>query len=474
MLEKLGELRVLQRLNKFEFGVELWIMRSGLNRNGWNYQNIQQNYLTFVGAPILCSFPGGRIGGGHDSKEITDPKTGEKYYSFIGANYEKIVGTLSGDSEDFRLEEVDGETWIVAKGRLFTFYARELVEHIIETGVMEVSAETEVTESYMEGNVEVFTQWVGLAVTILHESVPPAIPGARIEELAAMREEFNSLCLKAASYINAEADEEEPAEEEEEEERVPVHNNEEETNDKPHPTNPKGEEKKLILMSKKQVAEIAPRFNGYTVLAGGTDENGMHFVLMAENGDTAVYTMASADETIAPEKINRVEGLASFSFGEDAKLDVYVYELTDALSATIVAANSKIEKLEADLADANATVKTMTENEESRRVQAAHACAANTLAKFNANRERKVDSDILTAINAAIDNGDFTHSVTEKGEWAGEAQVAEKVLAACAKKIAEFDAEDAAKNKSTYIWEGMASRSEDLDDVAALLSSFGM
>ena len=51
-----GQLKVLQKLNPYEFGVELWLMREGVNQNRWNYQNLEKYYKTFVGRPILIAY----------------------------------------------------------------------------------------------------------------------------------------------------------------------------------------------------------------------------------------------------------------------------------------------------------------------------------------------------------------------------------------------------------------------------------
>lgn len=98
------------------------------------------------------------------------------------------------------LRERDGETWIVAKGRLFSFYAPELVGKIVRTGRMDVSAETEVRgEIGHDGDVEVYRDWIGIGVTILGDDVDPAVPGARIAALSSMEGEFQELKLRAAA-----------------------------------------------------------------------------------------------------------------------------------------------------------------------------------------------------------------------------------------------------------------------------------
>ena len=70
-----GQLRVLQKLNPYEFGVELWLMRDGPNDNHWNYQNLEKYYLTFVGRPILIAYVMGKIGDGHNSRVKIDFRT---------------------------------------------------------------------------------------------------------------------------------------------------------------------------------------------------------------------------------------------------------------------------------------------------------------------------------------------------------------------------------------------------------------
>ena len=467
MSELKGELKVLERLNKYEFAVELWVMRSGINRNKWDYQNLEQHYLSFVGQPILCAFPNGRIGDGHTMEEKTD-KNGEKYYSFIGATCEKIVGTISENEDDLQLVERDGETWLKAKGRLFAFYAKELVDNIVAKGVMEVSAETEVFESHMadDGEIEVFTEWDGIGVTILGEGVAPAIPGARIEELAAMRAEYNSILLKAASYIANDS-------EEEKQEEAELANNEE--TEKPHTKSNKGEGKTLSTFSKKQLAEIEPKFNGFKVLSALQDDNGIHVCLMSIDGaTTAIYTMGSLEDVVVPEKIVKVNAQIVFK-ADEWEQTVDSCEATDILSAELVRANNALAS-ETERADnAETALNSMKEHEATRRISAAKEKAISTLSRFNANRSVKISNSILEKLNESIDNGDFSECYDENGEWIGEAEVENKVLAACATKVMEQDEEEANRNASHYIWDSSsAQKNGNKGDVADLLAELGI
>lgn len=464
MPREFGELKVLERINDYEFAVSLRIMRSGLNQNRWDYQNVDKYYLSFTGQPILCAFPNGRIGDGHTMEEKID-ENGEPYYSFVGANSEKIVGTISENESDIQLVEEDGETWVVAKGRLFAFYAKELVDNIVKVGTMEVSAETEVYESHMDGDIEVFTKWTALGCTILGEGVAPAIPGARIQEFAALSEEFKKVCLRAASYIDGNTAEEEKIDEPVAAEPI----------NKPHDSkNNAKESNQMTKFSKKQVAELASKFEGYTVLAAGQDEVGIHVCLLSAEGVTATYTMDSLEDTVAPEKIIKVNAQVAFS-GADWEMAIDAYEVIDHLLAENVRANASLDKATADLQEANDKISKMVENEMNRRVSAAKATAEDTLAKFNANRLDPVAESVLDSIMTSIDNGDFSKFENEKGEWLGEEEVRTKVLASCAADVMEKDAATASAQKKQFIWEGLQNNSSiDRGDVASLLDTLNI
>lgn len=463
MAKEFGELRVLKQLNKYEFAVSLRIMRSGLNRNRWDYQNIDQYYETFAGQPILCAFPNGRIGDGHLMETKVD-EDGEIYASFIGATSERIVGTISEDKADLRLVEEEGETWLEASGRLFSFYAKELVDYIVKKGVMEVSAETEVYESYEENGIEVFTSWCGLGVTLLGEGVAPAIPGANVKALKEITGEFEQLKLRAASYIDG-SDEGEEDEGE---------NPEDEPNTKPQHINSK-RRVGMKALSMTQLALLSNKFEGYSVLAGGTDDAGItHICLMSKDGSPAMYETDNInDSVIVPEKILRVDAQVCYEVGEETiKCDSSVF--VDRLSAEVTTLNNQLTTANSTIESLTGELDTMKANEQARRITAAKAKAVDTLNRFNANRELKVSEDILTKINEDIDNKEYSDCLNGDGEWVGEAKVEEAVLAACAVKVMEMDKISAEKNNSQYIWSDMEGRSADADGIDGLLASFGI
>ena len=106
---------------------------------------------------------------------------------------------------------------------------------------MEVSAETNVLEMSKDGDVEIFTKWEGLGVTILGEHVAPAIPGAQIAALAAMDKEFRQLKLRAAALANDQGNDEDP---------------------KPQNTSREGVKR---TMNKRDITRLSPKFPGYKI-----------------------------------------------------------------------------------------------------------------------------------------------------------------------------------------------------------------
>ena len=485
-----AELRVTQKLNEYEFGVQVKILRSGPNKNKWDYQNIDKYYLTFAGQPLLCAYVNGQVLDGHNMSERVDAN-GETYYSFMDGTAERIVGTLSDDPNDFKLVEEDGETWIVAEGRLFQFYARELVEEIVAQKVISVSAETEVFDSYMEGDIEVFTRWAGLGVTLLHNTVPPAIPGANIKALQALESEFKAACLKAASYRSQSEDEtstesddigDEPEDvdevEEEEKEEDDISDESDDLDEDDTDTTQKAANTKINkgvndmqVLSKRQVMDIAPQFEGYTVVGAGQDDNGYHFCLMSADGMTAAYSMDSLDEVIDPKKITKFGAKVSYAFDE-ASIDVELDALTDGLVSSVKHSSAAVESLTSELATANATIEAMKSAEAKRRLSAAKTAAKTTLDRFNENREEKVNADVLDCINEKIDAGEYSECENADGEWCGEEKVCSDVLAKCAEKVMEFDKAHVARNSKHYIWDSRSDSEPAVDDVAALINKW--
>lgn len=462
-----GELKVLRKLNKYEFAVELKVMREGVNENKWNYHNLEQHWETFVAQPILCAFTPFSVGDGHNMTEKVDRETGEEYYSFTSATSERIVGTLSEDPNDFRIEEIDGYKWLIAKGRLFAFYAKELVDEIVRVGRMSVSAETEVFESEVDGDVENFYRWTGLGVTVLGRNVNPAIPGANIDQvrLAALKTELNNIKLKAASLIE--------------------HGNEIDENETNEVADNKLIERGMTTLkslTKKQIAELSERFEGYKVLNAAENEAHNIFVaLMSEDGTvTATYRMDSLESTIVPENIAKFNAQIEFRFNEDGEeedecLCVDATDMTADLCDKLNESNCNLEAVNTALNEAKSRIEAMTAAENARRVKEAKSVANSTLSAFNANRDEKIEAKSIDSIVTDIESGIYTNSVNAQGEWVGAESVKNAVLAVCGAKVMEMDEARAKQNRSQYVWQrDTQSASHDDGTLAGMMAELGL
>ena len=452
-----GLLEVLGKDSDLNYNVRLRVMRSGINLNGWDYQNIERYAETFKGTPILCAYLPGRVGDGHNMTETL--WKGEPIMDFTGPTAERIVGAIGEGEGDVWIEPDEaGTPWIIANGKLWRFYNRQLCDTIAEQGRMSVSAETEVTEEHQDENgISVFTVWRGLGVTILHDTVAPAIPGANIQAIKAMGAKWNELKLKVASY----------------------HPKTEGGGGTPpaDPTPPndikKGVERTLTL-NKRQLARLNERFQGYVLLGAKENEEDHSLIVKMRNDSYEPYSyrMASMEETIAPERIQAVN--AMLDFGDEIQLECSDY---------FAGLSARIERLTADLTaaekardEAKATIKAMEEKENTRRLAAMKAAAKDALAKFNADRAEceKVCEEDIACVMAEIDAGAYTECADKNGEWCGEEKVCQAVKAICADKETALRAANRQKKTNQFAWEAASAAQGDDGSVSALLRSLNI
>ncbi len=450
-----GELRILQRESDFIFPVELWLLNDQLTRNGWRFTNLAEHREKWAGVPILTAYVNGgnTIGSGHNQQTKRDKK-GEEYQSFTASTAERIVGALSDDPNDIRMEERDGAQWVVGRGFLWAWYSHELCMQIADDAEqgrsMSVSIEALVSEAYMDGEVEVETTYEPLGVTVLGHGVAPAVDDAHIAMLSEIGSELKELKLRAASYI--------------------------ESADKPQNNPIKEGVSKRMRLSKQQLKELQAKFSGYTVLAAEKGETGVVVCLMSKSGQTAVYKMESLDESIAPERIVSFNAQVHFCADGCEDVEVDACDMVETMSAECAAAESRAECAEKELSAARETIQQMQAAESARRLSAAKKTASETLSAFNANREEdgKVGEDAIKALSAEIEAGKFTACEDENHAWTGDKMVEEKVLSLCAAAVMEMDKAHAKSAKSAYVWEKLARGEVDDGSIEALLERKGI
>ena len=454
-----GQLKVMETGNPKLYAVEIMALNSLVNRNGWQYINLQSHLNEFLDIPILTAYVGGGmvIGDGHNYNMRRDPQTGEEYASFTASDAERIVGWIPKDTSNVRLETVDGTEWVIVKGNLWSWYAKELVDQIARQGSMEVSIETLVTDERQgEDGVEIEEKYLVLGITILGNGVQPAVAGANIKtlsELSELRSNMADNILKAASYEKKEESEIEPKNEQS-----------------------KGVKKSMTYLSRKELAELGKKFPDHKVLAAVQDENGgIRVCLMAKDASTSVYKMDSFDDTIVQEKFRRSVAKVNFDMGDGCdNAEIDACEMTDALAAECAEACNNAKALQDQLNAANERIKAMEAAEKARRLLAAKAKAKAVLNELNAHRpaKAKFDESILDAVNADIDAGAYTEKVNAEGMWIGENEVEMRVKAACADAQRIMDEKAAEAAQTTFVYDKFnAAKGNEPDGIDGLLSA---
>ena len=453
-----GQLKVMATVNPKLYAVEIMALNSEVNRNGWQYVNLEQHLNEFLDIPILTAYVMGGmvIGDGHNYNMKRDPQTGEEYASFTASDAERIVGWIPKDASNVRLEVIDGTEWVVVKGFLWTWYAKELVDQIAKQGGSAVSIETLVLdESQGENGVDIEEKYLVLGITILGNGVEPAVAGANIRtlsELSELRSNMAENILKAASYVP-----------------------EEKSDTEPKFTENKGVKKRMTYFSRKELAELGKKFPDFKVLAAVQDENGaIRVCLMAKDASTSMYKMDSLNDTIVPEKFQRVSAKVNFDIGADCDNAVIdACEMTEEMAAECAAACDNAKELEDKLCAANERIKAMETAERVRRVQAAKDKAKAVLDSLNLNRSAKAkfDESIIDGINADIDAGKYTEKVNADGMWIGDKEVERDVRCACMTEQEKMDKAQAEKDSSVFIYDKFNhAKGTEPDGIEGLLS----
>lgn len=449
MNDYLGNLKFMGQDEDKNFLVEVEIVRSGPNRNGWDFQNMETLCNTFLGTPLLCAYLPNRVGDGHNFREATLP-SGEEILDFTGPTAERIVGMISENPDDIWTEEREDGTWAIARGKIWRFYNRQLVDKLALQGGMAVSAEIETFGGEMDENgTEVYTNWQGLGVTLLHESVPPAVPGAHIQAIRAMSEKFKEMKFKAASY-HPNADEEQGLQGDE------GGNNTNEMNDKGV--------NHTMSFNRREAERLAPKFEGYTIV--GLSEDSKNVILMSETGGLFSYTFNEEyGEGVVAEAIAPVKNVSVMCGETPADLD----EIVKAMSATISESKATITNLNARIEALNSENEALKTAEHDRRIEMVKASVHKALEDIAESCDNAENCD-----NEAADieaNAEDYAQMESGGKFCGDKRAYKDLMSIFGEKVAEARKENAAKNKAQFAW-NMAAGKADEGGVASLVAKF--
>ena len=421
-----GQLRLLSEQNGWLQKVEVRLLNSELNRNGWIYTNLAEHRKLFARTPLLCAYVGDKIADGHNFTMKKDTRTGEEIADFTAPDAERIVGYFAKD-EDIRLETIDGKEWIVGIGTIFTWYNRQLVEKLKERGSLSVSIETLIDEMHYEGDVEVFTKYQVLGTTILNEKVNPAVVGANIKTLQ-FKGDIQEFTMRVASY-------------DEQQSGLPKKEPQTRTNQ----NSGKGEAKTMAKVRK--IDEMRAMFPDYTVLA----VNGQSVALLNAKGSPCFYTFRDDENTVVTEKINEVNVNSVFGEGENT-VDVPVEQLVGAVQAKLNSAQKALDDTTAENARLNEKIKAMTDAETKRREKLVRDAINSELAenrecyKNEAEIDEHLCDDLLTDEKVA----EYTEMVDGDGNFCGDERARADVNAKCNKVVREAKKARQAKNNSHF------------------------
>lgn len=458
----LGSMKFMGEDADKNFLVRVEIVRSGPNRNGWDFQNMETLGKTFLGTPLLCAYVGRQIGDGHNFRE-TVTVTGEEILDFTGPTAERIVGSISDDPADLWTEEREDGTWVVANGKIWAFYNRQLVDKLALQGGMAVSAEIETYGGYTnEEGIEVYDRWQGMGVTLLHESVPPAVPGANIRAIRAMSEEFKEMKLRAASYHPNQENETVPGDEVLPPE--PDHN----------PTE-KGVRHHMAF-NKREAERLAEKFTGYTVV--GLSEDSKTVALMSENNALYSYTFSEeyGEDGVVASAIQPLTAITVLCGSEDAPIYADIDAILHPMAETISQQNATISNL-------NAQISTLTEKngaleklEHDRRVEMVKASVQKALADICESCDNAETCD--NEANAIMENAEDYAAMEDGGKFCGADKAYEKLMSVFAEKVVKARKTAAENKKSRFAWDsfrngGAGGGSDGLSGLIARLNNGG-
>lgn len=429
-----GKLRVLAKEDDFLYRVEVWLLNSEVNRNNWQYLNLDEHRKLFVDTPILVAYTGGKVGDGHNFRMKRD-ENGEEYASFVDANAERIVGWFKND-DDIRIEEKDGVRWIVGNGTIWAYYARELADMLTEQGAegMDVSIETLVDSYEVKNGVEVFDKYQILGTTILGRGVSPAVAGAHIRA-ASLDEDLKNFKLRVASYMET--------------------------------ANESKKGKKRMAMNKTQLEALGQKFNGYKIV--GTSEDGKHIALLSETDNCFYGYVFNGEEEVNAADIKPVSLNAEADFGEDTKVPldaagIYANEI-EKLANRAANAESRADAAEAEC-------KALKEKETKRRNKAVVAAINALIAAYNADAEEAMDEKECADIVEDAEKGEFSDCDNAEGEFCGEEKACALVKARIFDHEQKIREKKNAANAAVHSWlDGLRkNNNEDSDTIEGLLS----
>ena len=430
-----GMLRLLGKGEGMLQKVEVLLLNSDVNRNNWQYLNLEDHVKLFANTPILVAYDGKKVGDGHNFDAVYNPD-GSVTASFMGATAERIVGWFQSE-KDIRIETIDNKKWIVGTGRIWKWYAQELVAKLRgqgrDGGDMSVSIETLIDEMHMDGSTEVFTKYQILGTTILGDDVDPAVAGASIRALSAIGTAgVREMTLRVAS-ANPQTDSDN-------------------CDDKTR--------KDINVMNVKKIKEIEAKFPGYRVL-GATGSN---IALQSSEGYFAVASFTEENGDILPGA--KVDAEAFVVLGEgDAAVKLNYADLRKEDTDTIADLTAKLETAETERSTALKTLEDMQKRESERRKEACRNAIENCFNEFKEACDVAFEATLCDEFLTDERLCEYAAMEDADGKFCGDAAAIRDVSAKCASAMKEAAKKARANSKKVFAWENGADHGESASGI---------
>lgn len=421
-----GQLRLLAEKNGWLQRVEVRLLNSDLNRNGWIYQNLDEHRHLFAKTPLLCAYVGDKVGDGHNFSMRKDEKEGKEVPDFTAPDAERIVGYFAND-DDIRIEYIDGKKWIVGVGTIFSWYNRQLVEKLKERGELSVSIETLIDEMHYEGKTEVFTKYQILGTTILNEKVNPAVVGANIKTLQ-FKGDIQEFTMRVASF---------------DEQQLGLPN---EPQTQKNQNSKKGVTRTMAKVRK--IDDLRSLFPNHTVLG----VNGQSVALLNEKGRCCSYTFQENENTVVPERIEEIAVNSVFGEGENA-INISAEELVGSVQAQLNSTKTALDKATEENGKLQAKINAMTEAEHRRRVDLVRSVIKDKLSYMQKNGGCDISDNACDDLLTDEALNDFAAMTDKDGAFNGDKIAAEKVSARCAEKMCEANKAKNNAKETRFAWE---------------------
>lgn len=421
-----GQLRLLAEKNGWLQRVEVRLLNSDLNRNGWIYQNLDEHRHLFAKTPLLCAYVGDKVGDGHNFSMRKDEKEGKEVPDFTAPDAERIVGYFAND-EDIRIEYIDGKKWIVGVGTIFSWYNRQLVEKLKERGELSVSIETLIDEMHYEGKTEVFTKYQILGTTILNEKVNPAVVGANIKTLQ-FKGDIQEFTMRVASF---------------DEQQLGLPN--EPQTQKQNQNSKKGVTRTMAKVRK--IDDLRSLFPNHTVLGA----KGQSVALLNEKGRCCSYTFQENENTVVPERIEEIAVNSVFGEGENA-IDISAEELVGSVQAQLNSTKTALDDKTKECADLTAKINAMTEAEYERRKRLVERVIRETLEDNRRDYGDDIAEDFVDDLLTDECISNYAR-MEDKDGFCGDNNARTEVDARCMRKLRDISKarQNAAQHK--FAWE---------------------